>query len=155
MKLKQWLYGAAALTMMAACSDKDIAPSSGSENTGNSSISGISYLGVSLELPSEAGTRAGGENDVFDDGLAKEYEVDHAAILLFRGATEAEAKFIGAYQLGTDQAFDQPNGDQITVSFQKTIKVLEKPVLASGENLWGLAIKLQQRYIHNKHKYRN
>ena len=140
MKLKQWLFGVTALSMLAACSDKDIAPGTGGENTGNGSISGISYLGVSLELPSEAGTRAGGENDIFDDGLAKEYEVDHAAILLFRGATEASAKFIGAYQLGTDQAFDQPNGDQITVSFQKTIKVLEKPDLTSGESLWGLAI---------------
>ncbi len=139
MKLNKWLFGAAALAMMASCSDNFDGPNPDNGTGGNQSASGVSYLGVSLELPSEAGTRAQ-ENDQFDDGLAIEYEVHHAAILLFRGNEEATSKFIGAYELGTDQAFDQPNGDQITVSFQKTIKVLEKPMLDTGEKLWGLAI---------------
>ncbi len=141
MKLNKWLFGAAALAIMASCSDNFDGPNPDNGTGGSQSASGVSYLGVSLELPSEAGTRAQDqENDQFDDGLPKEYAVEHAAILLFRGNNEESAKFIGAYQIGVDQAFDQPNYDQITVSFQKSIKVLEKPILATNEKLWGLAI---------------
>lgn len=138
MKLNKWFYGVVAMVMMASCSDNLSNGSNSSEVGGNGASSGdVSYLGVNLELPQERATR--GENDVFDDGLEKEYEVDHAALLLFQGDNEADAKFVGAYKLDTDQAFDQPNGDQVTVSFQKSIKVLEKPNSSNGQ-LWGLAI---------------
>ncbi len=53
MKLKQWLYGATALAMLAACSDKDFGPESGSgEHNGNGDpVSG--YLAVQINLPQE------------------------------------------------------------------------------------------------------
>ncbi len=137
MKLNKWLLGAMAFSLLTACSDNDLA-SIDTPTGGHLSSGTVSYLGVSLELPSEPATR--GVNDNFEDGTANEYQVDHAAILLFQGENESGSRFIGAYQLGTDQAFDQPNKDQITVSFQKTIKVLDKPVLGPNEKMWGLAI---------------
>ena len=143
MQLKHSLYGALALTMMAACSDRDFSPSTGGES--NATKDGVGYLGISLELPSEAGTR--GVNDQFDDGLKIEYTVDHAAVLLFRGATEGTARFVGAFRLDTDEAFDQPNGDNVTLSFQKAIKVLNPPAIAANENLYGLAIVNYSRDI--------
>lgn len=146
MKLNKWLYGAFALGLLAACSERDIAPG-GNENenwTGNPDA--IGYLGVTLELPSELETRAGDEgdqgNDDFDDGLKEEYNVKNAALLLFTGNTgdEANAQFCGAYKLVPDEAFDQPNGDNITVSFQKAAKVKNPAALKSGDQLWGLAL---------------
>lgn len=138
MKLNKWLLGAMAFSLLTACSDNDLTDKNGSGGSLNQTKDGVAYLGISLELPSESATR--GENDIFDDGIQSEYTIDHAAILLFRGAEEASAKFVGAYKLGTDQAFDQPNGDQVTLSFQKSISVLNPPVLGNGESLWGLAI---------------
>lgn len=101
---------------------------------------------MALELPSEPSTRAIGDesdgnhsNDVFGDGIASEYRVKNAAILLFIGNSEADAEFVGAYPMGHNVAMDQPDGDNITTSFKNTIKVLNPPTL-TGKNLYGLAI---------------
>lgn len=155
MKLNKWLYGAAALAMLAACSDKDVAPGGGGENGTSSFTAGTSFLGITLELPSDLETRAeyGDDgpqgNDKFEDGEEWEYNVDNAALLLFKGPKtsednsidiEAKAKFVGAYVVSGAEAFDQPNKDNITVSFQKAIKVLDRPEIGEDDQLWGLAI---------------
>lgn len=138
MKLTKWMFGAMALALMASCSDKDV-PDSGDPNGDVGIVKGISYLGFDLELPSEPISRA--ENDKFDDGTKEEYAVNNAAIILFMGETEADAKFIGAYPIDdTSVSFDQPNKDQITLSFQKAIKVIDRPVITGKNKLWGLAI---------------
>ncbi len=144
MKLNKWLYGAAALAILAACSDKDLAPGTGDNENWDQYSSGVGYLGVSLELPSELETRAADEgfqgNDNFDDGLKEEYNVKNAALLLFVGDTESSAQFCGAYSLVPDEAFDQPNKDNVTVSFQKAAKVKNPAALKSAGQLWGLAL---------------
>lgn len=142
MKLNKWLYGAAALAMLAACSDKDIAPGSDPNGGEITFKQGKTYLGISLELPSEPETRAADDgnqgNDNYDDGISEEYNVDNAALLLFIGDNEADAQFIGAYELVPDDAFDQPNGDNVTVSFQQAAQLMSQPEFSS--QLWGLAI---------------
>lgn len=118
---------------------------------GNKFTEGISYLGISIELPAEPITRAPSTpddgdqgNDNFDDGVESEYNVENAAILLFKGYSEDDAKFIGAYVMGSDEATDEPNGDNITTSFQRTIQVLNKPTFntkdGKTEQLYGLAL---------------
>lgn len=137
MKFNRFLYGAMALCMFASCSDNDFTANGGDGN--NQLPGGDSYLGISLELPSEPSTR--GVNDVFDDGTPTEYAVKNAALLLFKGAEEGDAVFIGAYKfIKPDEAFDQPNEDNITVSFQKAVKLNSKPKLTGTEKLWGLAL---------------
>lgn len=143
MKLNKWLYGVTALAMLAACSDKDIT-SGGGDNKEPQFSNGISYLGISIELPAEPVSRGGDDgdqgNDNFDDGLPVEYNVENAAILLFKGTDEAKAKFVGAYVMVSDEATDQPNGDNITTSFHRTIQVLNKPELDTNDYLYGLAL---------------
>ena len=57
MKLNKWLYGAMALGLLAACSERDIAPGGGG-NDDVKYVEGTSFLGISLELPTEPSTRA-------------------------------------------------------------------------------------------------
>ncbi len=145
MKLNKWLYGVTALAMLAACSDKDVAP--GGEPTGGGEhpfVSGVNYLGINIELPTEPTSRAADDgsqgNDNFADGTPSEYNVDNAAILLFFGKEEESAEFVGAYTLLEDESYNEPDKDNITTSFHRTIQVLNKPVQNDDETLWGLAI---------------
>lgn len=55
------------------------------------------YLAFNIQLPTEAGTRAG--NDVFEDGKPNEYAYKDAAILLFTGTGDNDAKFQYAYDI--------------------------------------------------------
>lgn len=96
------------------------------------------YLGINLQLPSQPSTR--GINDNFDDGLAAEYKVNNAALLLFVGANEADAEFVGAYTISPNEKFESPDGDQITVSFNKSVKLDQNITVANGSKLYGLAL---------------
>ncbi|MDE6697454.1 MAG: fimbria major subunit [Muribaculaceae bacterium] len=137
MKLNKWLYGAAALAMLAACSDKDIAPNGG----GDEGISGNGeamdgYLAVQINLPQETGTRA--PNDVFDDGTANEYQVDNAMIIVFKGADEKTAKFYKAQDLKKPFFTNMPENDGITSSYQAAIQVSK--TAGDTDSFWGLVI---------------
>lgn len=142
MKLNKWLFGAAALAMMASCSD-NLTDGPQDPSGGKPQITeGEGYIGISLQLPEQPSTRAG--NDIYDDGLPAEYNVNRAALLLFWGDEddEANAEFLGAYPIGSDERFEQPNGDNITTSFQD-VATLNKKIDKKeddGKQLWGMAI---------------
>ena len=129
MKLKQWLYGAAALTMMAACSDKDIAPDLG----GNDDSKGSGYVSIAIGMPTSVGTRA---NDNFGDGDKSEYQVNNAAIVFFSGREES-ATFLKAYNVTNEFQFVKPDDDQITSSHLVTFPV---EVTENTESLWAVAL---------------
>ena len=131
MKLKQWLYGAATLTMMAACSDKDIAPDLGGAPTEE----GQGYIGIKIQMPTVTSTRA---NDNFDDGVASEYRINDAIILLFQGESQNTATFTGAFNLknsSTDDTDDDPN--QITIT---STRVANVSGLENNGNLYALVM---------------
>lgn len=90
MKLRQWLYGATALAMLAACSDHDVQPAGPADEGGDG------YIGIKIQLPTENTTRA---NDDFNNGAGSEYDVNDAILVIFQGADQYSAKCTGAFTL--------------------------------------------------------
>lgn len=126
-------FGAMA-ALMSACSNDNVPDAPGAQNPTTDG----GYLAVNIQLPTEPSTRA--LNDQFDDGLSEEYAVSNAAVVLFQGTSEAEAKFVGAYTLtkkledsGTD------NKDNITVSHLMVAKV-SNSITGDNGNLYALAL---------------
>lgn len=81
--------------MLGSCSSSD--DLAGGNTPANQDGNG--YVSLSLNLPTRSGSMSRAENDVFDDGLPNEYAVYNGTLLLFEGATEADATFAGAYDL--------------------------------------------------------
>lgn len=133
MKRINWLYGAVVLGMLSACTSDDVPKNNDGTQPGET---GSGYMGISLQLPTEPNTRA---NNDLNDGTPAEYVVNNAAILLFQGDSEADAQFLGAYEVIPSAQTENPDDDQITVSFNKAIELNSKPVTSDGQ-LWGLAI---------------
>ncbi len=129
MKLNKWLYGAAALAMLAACSEHDIDPGSGGVNKND----GAGYIAIQIGMPTNNMTRA---NDNFDDGLESEYAVNSLGILFFTGREE-DAKFYKAYDVTHDFENEDPEDDQITSTHKVAFKV---DVTQTSESLWALAV---------------
>ena len=74
------------------------------------------YAKVSINLPSSSNSSRAGE--IFEDGLASEYHVNNAKLVLFQGSKEDDAKFHSAYELlkvGMDGYDDAPI-NQITTT---------------------------------------
>ena len=78
--------------------------------------SGKSFISLAINLPTTPGqTRA---NDVFDDGLAIEYAVKDATLVLFEGTAEASATYVGNYDLNLSWGLVGTTTDQITTTAQ-------------------------------------
>lgn len=122
MKMKRFNLIPLALTtlMLGACSSEDGLNLGG----GNSVAQGEKgYISFSLNLPTVKST-ANRANDDFDDGVAAEYKVNDATLLLFSGANEGEATFAGAYPLTLTGGTS--DGDNITTTYQIT-QAVTKP----------------------------
>lgn len=132
MKMKRFNLIPLALTtlMLGACSSED------GLNLGNGSSVAQGekgYISFSLNLPTVKST-ANRANDDFDDGVAAEYKVNDATLLLFSGANEGEATFAGAYPLTLTGGTS--DGDNITTTYQIAQEVT-KPV---GANVYAMVI---------------
>lgn len=122
MKMKRFNLIPLALTtlMLGACSSEDGLNLGG----GNSVAQGEKgYISFSLNLPTVKST-ANRANDDFDDGVATEYNVEDATLLLYSGANESEATFAGAYPLTLTGGTS--DGDNITTTYQIT-QAVTKP----------------------------
>lgn len=90
-----------------SCSDDKMAEEKPIEWNAN----GQGYISLTINLPtSQGGTRA---NDDFNDGLAEEYKVEDAWLMLFQGTSESEAKFAKAFKLNLQMNLENKN-TQIT-----------------------------------------
>ena len=148
MRLKQWLYGVMATAMLAACSDKDVAPIEG----GGSADDGSGYIGVRIQMPTVPSTRA---NDSFNDGEPSEYALNTATLVLFRcddgTASDKDvsqnAKCIGAYELrkSKDHADENPNG-QITTQVIRFANVTD---MSKDEDLKLYALVMANGFDYN------
>lgn len=120
--------------MLGSCSSSDDL-NGGGNNTG-SNQSGNGYVAFTINLPTQPSTRAGSFNDDFKDGMANEYAVKDATLLLFQGAAESSATFVGAYKLSTEP-WTSPAGDQnITTTSKKIVKKIDN----SGTGMKALVV---------------
>ena len=92
MKKNVWTWMLAAGMVLVGCSDEMEGPDTPSIVDG---ANGYARVTINLPTTSGMGTRA----DSFDDGLNSEYAVKSGIIAYFSGASEADATFVGAYNL--------------------------------------------------------
>jgi len=97
MKKSMFFVGAmiaAGLSFTACSSDNDAVQEETSLNS-KFDAQGNAYVNIAINLPTTRGTRA---NEVYDDGLASEYDVKDAVLVLFKGTNAAEnnATFVSA-----------------------------------------------------------
>ncbi len=109
-KIKFCVLAIAALALGACTSDDVVVSESVATNLG-----GDGYISLAVNLPSQASTRA---NDVYDDGLAAEYNVNDATLYLFQGTDESTAALYASYSLTGSWATYDPANDNITVKQQ-------------------------------------
>lgn len=83
--------------MLGSCSSSD--DLAGGNTPANQDGNG--YVAFTINLPSQSGSSSRA-NDVFNDGMAKEYSVHDATLILFNGgATEGKSSFVEAHKLST------------------------------------------------------
>ncbi len=130
-KLKISMLALAALAL-GACTSDDIALS---DSAGKAvEVSGDGYVSFAINLPTTPVTRAA--NDVYDDGLASEYAVNDATLLLFAGESESAATCYASYNLTTAFGLESPADDNITSRSQIT-QLIDTP--ASG-NIYAMVV---------------
>lgn len=127
-----------------ACSSDDVA------DNGPKDIAALTdggYLKMSINLPSRAangGFRAAEDQDGYvglQDGLAKEYNVKDAILVLFQGDNEADAVFHSAYKLTTSMQTDGSTQITSTTKLVKKVNIGgEGNALTSGNTLYALVI---------------
>lgn len=104
--------------MLGSCSSSDDLNGGG---TGFNEA-GKGFVNITLNLPTQKGnvTRA---NDKTDDGLAAEYNVKDATLLLFTGDDEATAEFKAAYTLDGWKKNDVGGNQQISTQLSKVQEI--------------------------------
>lgn len=116
--------------MLGSCSSSDDL-NGGGNNTG-SNQSGDGYVAFTINMPSQSGSSSrafDSSNDQFKDGLAKEYAVKDATLLLFDGADDNSATFVAAYKLSTEPWKDlAPADNNITTQSRKIVQKVTKSI---------------------------
>ena len=95
-----------------ACSSDDVTVNA--NGGGLASFAEGGYAKVSINLPSSSNSNRAGE--IFDDGLASEYQVKNAKLVLFQGTKEGDATFHSAYDLNVGMEGVGTKNDQITTT---------------------------------------
>lgn len=112
--------------MLGSCSSSDDIAGS---NTGFNET-GKGYINISLNLPTQSKNVSRAANDDTADGVADEYKVNDAALLLFAGANENDAVFQGAYNLDGLKKNNIENNVQISTQLTKVQEI--SSISASG-----------------------
>lgn len=118
-KVRMFFFALAAL-MLGACSSDDAIVEGGKGPSWNSD--GKGYVNLSIQLPTQQGTRAWTDDDKFDDGTPAEYDVKDATLILFAG-DEGSETVNSAYAMALNFS---PNGtatDQISTSAKITQEI--------------------------------
>lgn len=105
--------------MLGSCSSSDdiVGNNTGFNETGKG------YINISLNLPTQGKNVSRAANDVTADGVADEYKVNDAALLLFAGANENDAVFQGAYNLDGLKKTDISANVQISTQLTKVQEI--------------------------------
>lgn len=132
MKKVKYLAMLLAAGMFAACSDN--LEDAGAGNAGGTT-SDKGYIRIALNLPTTSGENSRAANDDFEDGIAAEYAVNNAILVLFTGTAESSATYSQAFNL-TPTLESQPS-DNVTTRYTTQAIEINKP--ATG-NVYGLVI---------------
>lgn len=129
MKIKH-LFGLAVIAAMtASCSSNEDLGNPGS----GTNEAGVGYATFTINLPSTNGTRAG--NPTYEQGTAKEYDVNDVTLLIFKkaGSSEDEYTFVEKADLGTMAPWkDENNSNGITASATITAKLSNVALTSEG-----------------------
>lgn len=126
MNLKSIFSVVALSALMVGCSSDDLSNEPGAVETPELSEAKTGYLNVNINLPTVSANGARSlANDQFVDGLASEYAVNCAHLVVFDTDNEATAKISGVFQF-TDLKpwnLEGTTTDNITSSAKSIIKV--------------------------------
>lgn len=138
MKKKYLFSMAAAAMMMAACSSEDVvAPATGGGAEWNAE--GQGYISLAINLPTQPQmTKAFSGSEVFDDGTPEEYDVQDAALIIFKGADEATAKIQAAYDL--DANFTNEDASSQITTTSKIVRQIQEIEGTETDNLYALVV---------------
>ena len=142
MKIKH-LFGLAVIAAMtASCSSNEDLGTAG-PGTGTNEA-GVGYATFTINLPSVSGTRAVGD-PTYDQGTAKEYDVNDVTLLIFKkaGSSEGDYTFVEKADLGTMAPWkDENNSNGITASSTITAKLNNVALTSEGStsDYYALAI---------------
>lgn len=115
--------------MLGSCSSSD--DLAGGNTSANQD--GKGYVAFTINLPSQSGSSSrasNSTNDQFNDGMATEYAVKDATLILFNGSTtEGESSFVEAHKLSTTPWTNQnPADDNITTQSKKIVQKVTKSI---------------------------
>lgn len=130
MKKLSFLALAAVGLLLGACSsDKDVVDDGNVIDT-----NGDSFVGISIQLPNV--TTPTRNNDEYSDGDATEYAVKSGKLFLFKGATEANATFLKAYDIVNPSQGWNTDGSTYVTTSKTAVAKIDKLTLTSSENLY-------------------
>ena len=136
MKKSMFLFGALfaeGLSFTACSSDNDVV----GNNVPTGENGGNKYLAIGINLPQAVSgmTRAGGTDNngqvTYHDGLATEYAVKNATLIIFNNASnEDDATFVAAYTINTAPWTGTGTSNNVTETSTKVVKLVDSKVVA-------------------------
>lgn len=131
-----------------ACSSDDVTVNA--NGGGFSPVLEGGYVKMAINMPSQVSGRApetgsvkdNGNKVTFEDGLAKEFDVKNATLLLFAGAdneSEDKAVFHSAYDLNVSMAKENPDQTQIT-STTRIVKPVDEKAIEGKTKLYAYVL---------------
>ena len=126
---------AAAGMLLAACSsDKDVVEVNSIDTRGDS------YVGIAIQLPNSTTPSLTRSNDEYSDGDATEYAVNTGKLLLFKGVSEADAKFLKAYELISPATGWNKDGSTYVTATKTAVAKIDKLTLTASEQLFAYVV---------------
>ena len=139
MRIKHFFGLAVIAAMTASCSsNNDLVNGGNGENE-----TGASYASITINLPTTSGTRAGSDNDQFEEGTASEYAVNDATLVIFKkGATPSENDFtyVETAKLGNLDPWKNDNTTGITTESTTITAKLDQATVGETGDYYALVI---------------
>lgn len=139
MRIKHFFGLAVIAAMTASCSsNNDLVNGGNGENE-----TGASYASITINLPTTSGTRAGSENDQFEEGTASEYAVNDATLVIFKkGAASSENDFtyVETAKLGNLDPWKNDNTTGITTESTTITAKLDQATVGETGDYYALVI---------------
>lgn len=141
MRIKHFFGLAVIAAMTASCSSNNDLVGGGNGNGEITNEATEGYAAFNINLPSVSGTRA--DDPEFNEGDAKEYDVNNATLLIFKAAAgetdENKYTFVEAVNLGSMEPWEKDGADNDGITTKaKIVAKLDK--VTSKEDLYALVI---------------